>query len=126
MTFEVILLALTAGFIAGILGALVTVDIKTEKIRKEVNDLVLAIENGRSQTKTNKTKTDTEINALTIALQRLIEQQKRDRGAIWESLNGLWNDYDERHKTEPAAEPVKKEPKPKKTAKAKEPKANEK
>jgi hypothetical protein len=102
------IIALVLGFIGGIAGALVTVEIKTERIRKEIDDAVLGISNINSQLKSLK-ETD---NALTVAIQRLIENMKRERGAIWESLNGLWNDYDERHKDEPKKkapeEPAKK------------------
>lgn len=102
------IIALVLGFIGGVAGALVTVEIKTERIRKEIDDAVLGISNINSQLKSLK-ETDT---ALTVAIQRLIENFKRERGALWESLNGLWNDYDERHKVEPKKkapeEPAKK------------------
>jgi hypothetical protein len=48
---------------------------------------------------------DTQYKAVTVALQELTYKFIRERGALWESVNGLWNDYDERHKqTEPAPE----------------------
>lgn len=96
-----ILIALVLGFIGGVVGALVTIEMKTDTIRKEIDDAVLGISHVNSQIKTLK---DSD-NALTVAIQKLIENVKRDRGAIWESLNGLWNDYDERHKAEPKKKP---------------------
>lgn len=96
-----ILIALVLGFIGGVVGALVTIEMKTDTIRKEIDDAVLGISHVNNQIKTLK---DSD-NALTIAIQKLIENIKRDRGAIWESLNGLWNDYDERHKAEPKKKP---------------------
>jgi len=117
------IIALVLGFIGGVAGALVTVEIKTERIRKEIDDAVLGISNINSQLKSLK-ETD---NALTVAIQRLIENMKRERGAIWESLNGLWNDYDERHKAEPEPKPepiAEEKQKAKRTRK--EPKTNEK
>ena len=101
MNAGIILSALVLGFIGGVLGALVTIEIKTDRIRKEIDDAVLGISHVNSQIKTLK---DAD-NALTIAIQRLIENFKRERGAIWESINGLWNDYDERHKDEPKKAP---------------------
>lgn len=95
------IIALVLGFIGGVAGALVTIEIKTDRIRKEIDDAVLGISHTNSQLKSLK-ETD---NALTVAIQRLIENTKRERGAIWESLNGLWNDYDERHKDEPKKAP---------------------
>ena len=117
------IIALVLGFIGGVAGALVTIEIKTDRIRKEIDDAVLGISHTNSQLKSLK---DTD-NALTVAIQRLIENMKRERGAIWESLNGLWNDYDERHKAEPEPKPepiAEEKQKAKRTRK--EPKTNEK
>lgn len=118
-----ILIALVLGFIGGIVGALVTIEIKTDTIRKEIDDAVLGIGHANSQIKTLKDQD----NALALAIQTLTQKVKTDRGAIWESLNGLWTDYDERHKAEPEAlpEPIT-EPKPKAKRTRKEPKVNEK
>ena len=118
-----ILIALVLGFIGGIVGALVAIEIKTDTIRKEIDDAVLGISNVNSQVKTLK-DTDT---ALALAIQTLTQKVKTDRGAIWESLNGLWTDYDERHKAdpEPQPEPIAEE-KPKAKRTRKEPKTNEK
>lgn len=110
----VLIMALVIGFVAGIVGALITIEIKTDTIRKEIDDAILGISHVNTQLKTLK---DSD-NALTLAVQKLIVQVKRDRGQIWESLNGLWNDYDERHKADqkPKAATAEK-PKPKRTKK---------
>ena len=110
------IIALVLGFIGGVAGALVTIEIKTDRIRKEIDDAVLGISHTNSQLKSLK---DTD-NALTVAIQRLIENMKRERGAIWESLNGLWNDYDERHKDEPKKAPEEPKKAPEEPKKAPE------
>ena len=104
------LAALVLGFVGGVVAALVTIEIKTDKIRKEIDDAVLGLGHVNSQVKALK---DAD-NALTIAIQKLIENIKRERGAIWESLNGLWNDYDERHKADKKTDPEEPEKKERK------------
>jgi hypothetical protein len=108
MNAALILAALVLGFIGGVAGALVTIEIKTDRIRKEIDDSILGISHVNSQVKTLK-ETD---NALMVAIQELTIRQKRDRGAIWESLNGLWADYDQRHKKQQKAEPKQEPEKP--------------
>lgn len=108
MNAALILAALVLGFIGGIAGALVTIEIKTDRIRKEIDDSILGISHVNSQVKTLK-ETD---NALMVAIQELTIRQKRDRGAIWESLNGLWADYDQRNKKQQKAEPKQEPEKP--------------
>lgn len=116
MNAAVFLVALVLGFIGGVAGALVTIEIKTDRIRKEIDDSILGISHVNSQVKTLK-ETD---NAIMIAIQELTIRQKRDRGAIWESLNGLWTIYGRKEKeqqketanTEPAEEPQKEPEKP--------------
>lgn len=106
-----ILVSLVCGFVAGVLGSIITRDITEHQIQqKTIEDaqqyavIKNRIENINSQYK-----------AVTVALEQLTYKFIRERGAVWESLNGLWNDYDERHpkepekeKKEPAAEPKKK------------------
>ena len=119
MAISVIIISLIVGFVAGTVGALVAVETKTEIIRKEVDDAVLGLEMARSEAK----KAQETSAAVNTALQQMILQFKRDRGAIWESLNGLWNDYDARNaKTsekpeKTKAEPAKKEKPARKTTK---------
>ena len=117
------LIALVLGFIGGVAGALVTVEVKTEQARKETTDIISGVEYIRGKIKDLK-DTDT---ALALAIQTLTQKVKTDRGAIWESLNGLWVDYDERHKPEPEPQPepiAEEKPKAKRTRK--ETKPNEK
>jgi len=89
-----ILVSLVCGFVAGVLGSIITRDITEHQIQqKTIEDaqqyavIKNRIENINSQYK-----------AVTVALEQLTYKFVRERGAVWESLNGLWNDYDDRHK----------------------------
>jgi hypothetical protein len=107
------LIALLLGFIGGVAGALVTVEVKTEQARKETSDLIAGLEYVRGKIKDLR---DTD-NALALAIQTLTQKVKTDRGAIWESLNGLWSDYDRRQKAETKTDPEEPEKKERKKAK---------
>lgn len=107
------LIALLLGFIGGVAGALVTVEVKTEQARKETSDLIAGLEYVRGKIKDLR---DTD-NALALAIQTLTQKVKTDRGAIWESLNGLWSDYDRRQKAETKTDPAEPEKKERKKAK---------
>lgn len=107
------LIALLLGFIGGVAGALVTVEVKTEQARKETSDLIAGLEYVRGKIKDLR---DTD-NALALAIQTLTQKVKTDRGAIWESLNGLWSDYDRRQKAEAKTDPEEPEKKERKKAK---------
>jgi len=103
-----ILVSLVCGFVAGVLGSIITRDITEHQIQqKTIEDaqqyavIKNRIENINSQYK-----------AVTVALEQLTYKFIRERGAVWESLNGLWNDYDDRHKEPEQAEA---EPAPEKT-----------
>ena len=91
-----ILVSLVCGFVAGVLGSIITRDITEHQIQqKTIEDaqqyavIKNRIENINSQYK-----------AVTVALEQLTYKFVRERGAVWESLNGLWNDYDDRHREE--------------------------
>lgn len=91
-----ILVSLVCGFVAGVLGSIITRDITEHQIQqKTIEDaqqyavIKNRIENINSQYK-----------AVTVALEQLTYKFVRERGAVWESLNGLWNDYDDRHSDE--------------------------
>ena len=91
-----ILVSLVCGFVAGVLGSIITRDITEHQIQqKTIEDaqqyavIKNRIENINSQYK-----------AVTVALEQLTYKFIRERGAVWESLNGLWNDYDDRHREE--------------------------
>lgn len=95
-----ILVSLVCGFVAGVLGSIITRDITEHQIQqKTIEDaqqyavIKNRIENINSQYK-----------AVTVALEQLTYKFIRERGAVWESLNGLWNDYDDRHKEPEQAE----------------------
>jgi hypothetical protein len=95
-----ILVSLVCGFVAGVLGSIITRDITENQIQqKTIEDaqqyavIKNRIENINSQYK-----------AVTVALEQLTYKFIRERGAVWESLNGLWNDYDDRHKEPEQAE----------------------
>jgi hypothetical protein len=107
------LIALLLGFIGGVAGALVTVEVKTEQARKETSDLIAGLEYVRGKIKDLR---DTD-NALALAIQTLTQKVKTDRGAIWESLNGLWSDYDRRQKAETKTDPEEPEKKERKKTK---------
>lgn len=108
-----ILVSLVCGFVAGVLGSIITRDITEHQIQqKTIEDaqqyavIKNRIENINSQYK-----------AVTVALEQLTYKFIRERGAVWESLNGLWNDYDDRHKEPEQAEsePAESEPAPEAT-----------
>ena len=93
------LVALVLGFSGGVAGALVTIETKTEQNRRELEDIVHGLEYVRGEIR----KLKDQDNALALAIQTLTQRIKTDRAGIWESLNGLWQDYDERHKPKPKA-----------------------
>lgn len=100
-----ILIAIALGFCAGIFGALVTNEFLIEKVEKEMSlnkKKYQELEQTAEGLKEHDTLED-------IAMQRLIIQFKKERGAIWESLNGLWVDYDKRNKREDPVEQAEKE-----------------
>lgn len=102
-----IITAIVCGFIGGVLGSMVLHDVLEQKYDRSVED------NARRQNETDKRldAIDAQFKACTVALQELTYKVIRERGALWESINGLWNDYDERQKqAEPqkASEDVKK------------------
>lgn len=95
-----ILVSLVCGFVAGVLGSIITREMAEHQIQqKTIEDaqqyavIKNRIENINSQYK-----------AVTVALEQLTYKFIRERGAVWESLNGLWNDYDDRHKEPEQAE----------------------
>ena len=99
-----ILVSLVCGFVAGVLGSIITRDITEHQIQqKTIEDAQqYAVINNRME------NINSQYKAVTVALEQLTYKFIRERGAVWESLNGLWNDYDDRHK-EPAqaeAEPA--------------------
>lgn len=99
MNIAMILAAVLCGFVGGVLGAMVlheVLDQKFEKKKAEDAQQYAVITHKLEQA-------NTKYKTVTIAIEQLTRRYVKDRGAVWESLNGLWNDYDERHKKpEPA------------------------
>ena len=95
-----ILVSLVCGFVAGVLGSIITRDITEHQIQqKTIEDAQqYAVINNRIE------NINSQYKAVTVALEQLTYKFIRERGAVWESLNGLWNDYDERNKEPEQAE----------------------
>lgn len=95
-----ILVSLVCGFVAGVLGSIITRDITEHQIQqKTIEDAQqYAVINNRME------NINSQYKAVTVALEQLTYKFVRERGAVWESLNGLWNDYDDRHKEPEQAE----------------------
>lgn len=95
-----ILVSLVCGFVAGVLGSIITRDITEHQIQqKTIEDAQqYAVINNRME------NINSQYKAVTVALEQLTYKFIRERGAVWESLNGLWNDYDDRHKEPEQAE----------------------
>ena len=95
-----ILVSLVCGFVAGILGSIITRDITENQIQHKT------IEDAQQYAVINKRieNINSQYKAVTVALEQLTYKFIRERGAVWESLNGLWNDYDDRHKEPEQAE----------------------
>lgn len=101
--FTITLVSLVMGFVAGTVSSIATVEAKTEALRKEMNDVIRGLESSRTEAK----KAQEDFENLNRAFQVMIQQFKRDRGGIWQSLNDLWNSFDKMNA------PVKQEqPKP--------------
>lgn len=88
--FTITLVSLVMGFVAGTVSSLATVEAKTEALRKEMNDVIRGLESSRAESK----KAQEDFENLNRAFQVMIQQFKRDRGGIWQSLNDLWNSFD--------------------------------
>ena len=95
-----ILVSLVCGFVAGVLGSIITRDITEHQIQQKT------IEDAQQYSVINNRieNINSQYKAVTVALEQLTYKFIRERGAVWESLNGLWNDYDERHQEPEQAE----------------------
>ena len=91
-----ILVSLVCGFVAGVLGSIITREMTEHQIQqKTIEDAQqYAVINSKME------NINTQYKAVTVALEQLTYKFIRERGAVWESLNGLWNDYDDRHREE--------------------------
>lgn len=115
-----ILISIVCGFVGGLLGAMVIAETRDEDSKKQIQSLI----DGHLSIKADMDKQKERISLVAHAAKVLALEQRKDRGQIWESLNALWNDYDERH-AEKKIQKVEKTEKPKSKTKAKkEEKAN--
>lgn len=85
-----ILIAVLAGFVGGLLGAMIIYEAKNEDKDKSINALV----DGHLSIKTALAKTDERISLIDKSNRIIANEQKRDRIQIWQSLNSLWNEMD--------------------------------
>ena len=94
------MVSLVCGFVAGVLGSIITRDITEHQIQQKTieDSQQYAVINNRIE------NINSQYKAVTVALEQLTYKFIRERGAVWESLNGLWNDYDDRHKEPEQAE----------------------
>lgn len=102
-----IITAVICGFVGGVLGAMVLHEALEQKYDRNAEDAVRR----HDETEKKLELIDTQFKACTVALQELTYKFVRERGALWESVNGLWQDYDERQKQakeQKASEDVKK------------------
>ena len=110
-----ILIAIVCGFVGGLLGAMVFTESRTDDTKSQIQSLIDGHISIRSEIDKEKEKT----SLIDHAVRVLAVEQKRDRGQIWESLNALWNDYDQRHQTHAVTQAPEKTEKPKAKPKAK-------
>lgn len=97
-----ILVSIVCGFIGGVLASMILHETLETLYAKKMQ----ADEQRNDDIQKKVDHVDTQYKAVTVALQELTYKFIRERGALWESVNGLWNDYDERHKeSEPVQEP---------------------
>ena len=94
-----ILVSIVCGFIGGVLASMILHETLETLYAKKMQ----ADEQRNDDIQKKVDNVDTQYKAVTVALQELTYKFIRERGALWESVNGLWNDYDERHKE---SEPV--------------------
>lgn len=120
-TFAITLVALVMGFVAGTVAALVTVEVKTESIRKEIEDSIKGLEYARADLKSTHEYTKT----VNLALQQFLVKYKADRTWIMQSLNDLWNICDTLKPVEVKEEVAEEVTAPKKTRKPRKKKTEE-
>ena len=87
-----ILISVLCGFVGGLLGAMIIAEARSDDSKKQIQSLI----DGHIATKSEIDKEKEKTSLIDHAVRVLAVEQKRDRGQIWESLNALWNDYDQR------------------------------
>ena len=98
-----ILVSIVCGFIGGVLASMILHEALETLYEKKMH----ADEQTHEELQKKVETVDTQYKAVTVALQELTYKFIRERGALWESVNGLWNDYDERHREPEQEEPEK-------------------
>lgn len=97
---NIMVLTLIVIVVSAITAYLIT-ELRVEDFRKAIDDVIesLARAQKKVETETQKVETETQkVDAILVKLQQLEYQRKRDRGALWESVNGLWNIVDKKGK----------------------------
>ena len=108
-----ILIAVACGFVGGLLGAMIIAESRDDDSRKKIDSLI----DGHLSLKQEIDKEKERASLIDHAVRVLAMTQQKDRGVIWESLNALWNDYDERHAETKKTDKTEKAEKPKKIKK---------
>lgn len=85
-----ILIAILCGFVGGLLGAMVIVESRETDKTKEIESLI----KGHLAMRDDLAKEKERIGLVDHAVRVLVEQNKRERGAILGNLNDVWNNID--------------------------------
>lgn len=93
MSITTIILVLLVGIVGGVSGSIIVIESKTSGLYERIS--LLEHELHSLAKYAENTKNETEV--LNLAMQKLITQFQQARSGIWQSLNDLWIDYDERH-----------------------------
>lgn len=97
---NIMVLTLIVIVVSAITAYLIT-ELRVEDFRKAIDDVIASLARAQKkvETETQKVETETQkVDAILVKLQQLEYQRKRDRGALWESVNGLWNIVDKKGK----------------------------
>lgn len=108
-TIVFILVSIIMGTVAGAVSALVVTDIKTEELSTIIHSIKENVGNLAEITHLQNDAVQESMNtvmAVNDALQRFIVKYGADKTWMTQSLNDLWNDYDERHQKTAETEPV--------------------
>ncbi len=110
-----ILISIICGFVGGLLGAMIIAESRSDDSKKKIQSLI----DGHLSIRSDIDKEKERISLIDHALRVLAVEQKKDRGQIWESLNALWNDYDQRHAVSQESQESQKQTQTQKTEKPK-------
>lgn len=90
---NIMVLTLIVIVVSAVTAYLIT-ELRVEDFRKSIDDVIASLARAQKKVETETQKVD----AILVKLQQLEYQRKRDRGALWESVNGLWNIVDKKGK----------------------------